>query len=168
MTHETRQCLLNPSQAPDVAGLRLGLNLNQAQSLFPSLNVQPADETGTVRATLKGDALGTQAPDSYLADVESIALEFNDNRLSYIRVNYPVTNRWESPDEFLSELSVRLNLKGDWKRFYDWENKDVRDTKELRDLALECKGFRISAGIGVEGTGRDQTPHFEIEETGKR
>jgi outer membrane protein TolC len=167
MTHEIPQCLLNPTQAPDVAGLRLGLSLSEAQSLFPSLSVQPIDEPGVVRATLKGEALGTQPPDSYLAGVESVALEFTGNRLSYIRVNYPVTNQWESADEFLSALVLRLNLKGTWKRFYDWENKDVRDTKELRDLALECRGFRISAGIGVEGVGRDQTPHFEMEETGK-
>jgi hypothetical protein len=40
----------------------------------------------------------------------------------------------------------------------------VRDTRELRDLALECRGFRLSAGIGVESTGGDQTPHFEMEE----
>jgi outer membrane protein TolC len=167
MMHET-QCLLNQAQAPDVAGLRLGLSFDQAQSLFPSMSVQPADEVGVLRATIKGEALGVQPTDSYLAGVESVALEFTGNRLSYIRVNYPVTNRWESADEFLAALVVRLNLKGTWKRFYDWENKDVRDTKELRDLALECKGFRISAGIGVEGVGHDQTPHFEMEETETR
>ncbi len=159
------QCLLTPAQAPDIGGLRLGLSLNQAQALFPSLSVQPADEVNVIRATLKGDALGSQSVESYLAGVETIVLEFTDNRLSFIRVNYPVTNRWESPDEFLSSLSAKLNLGGTWKRFYDWEDKNVRDTKELRDLALECNGFRISAGIGVEGLGRDQTPHFEIEET---
>ena len=166
MKHESR-CLLNPSQAPDVAGLRLGLSMNQAQALFPSLNVQSADEAGVSRAMLPGNTLGRQPSESYLAGVETIALEFTNNGLSYIRVNYPVTNRWESPDEFLAALAAKLNLKGRWKNFYDWEDKDVRDTKELRDLALECNGFRISAGIGVEGLGRDQTPHFELEDTNK-
>jgi outer membrane protein TolC len=164
--HENR-CLLTPSQTPDIAGLHLGLSLSEARALFPSLGLQGPDEAGVVHATLKGEAIGRQATDSYLAGVESVALEFTNNSLSYIRVNYPVTNRWESPDEFLSELSARLNIKGTWKRFYDWEQKDVRDTKELRDLALECDGFRISAGIGVEGIGRDQTPHFELEQMKK-
>lgn len=159
-------CLLTPAQAPAVGGLRLGMNINQAQSLFPSLDVQPDDDAGVTRATLKGDVLGSQPAESYLAGVETIALEFKGNRLSYIRVNYPVTNQWQSPDEFLAALTAKLKLKGtSWKRFYDWEDKNVRDTKELRDLALECNGFRLSAGIGVEGLGRDQTPHFEIEET---
>lgn len=165
MPHESK-CLLNPSQAPDVAGLRLGLSLNQAQALFPSLSIQPAEDAAVTRATLKGDALGRQPNESYLAGVDTITLEFTGNRLSYIRVSYPVTNQWESPDEFLAALAAKLNLKGTWKRFYDWADKDVRDTKELRDLALECNGFRLSAGIGVEGLGRDQIPHFEMEETG--
>jgi outer membrane protein TolC len=163
MTHEN-QCLLTPAQAPDVAGLRLGLSLSQVRALFPSLKMEPVDESGETRATLGGEALGKQPDNSYLAGVDSIALEFTGDRLSYIRVNYPVTNRWESPDEFLSALAARLNIKGNWKRFYDWEEKDVRDAKELRDLALECRGFRLSAGIGVEGIGGDQTPHFELEE----
>jgi outer membrane protein len=167
MMHEI-QCRLNPAQAPDVAGLRLGLNLNQAQALFQSLNIEPTDDANMTRATLKGEALGRQPIDSYMAGVDSIALEFKDGRITYIRVNYPVTNRWESPDEFLAALATKLNLKGTWKHFYDWQDKDVRDTKELRDLALECEGFRISAGIGVEGLGRDQTPHFELEETKSR
>jgi outer membrane protein TolC len=166
MKHESR-CFLNSSQAPDVAGLRLGLSVNQTQALFPSLNLQPADDGGVSHILLPGNALGRQPAESYLAGVDSIALEFTNNHLSYIRVNYPVTNRWESPDEFLAALAAKLNLKGRWKNFYDWEDKDVRDTKELRDLALECNGFRISAGIGVEGLGRDQTPHFELEETKK-
>jgi outer membrane protein TolC len=167
MTARHDECSLNMSQAPDVGGLRLGISAAQAQALFPALNLQPADEAGVARATLKANDLGQQPEDSYLAGVETIALEFTDGRLTFIRVNYPVTNRWESTDEFLSALAPKLNLRGTWKLFYDWENKDIRDTKNLRDLALECNGFRISAGIGVEGLGRDQTPHFELEETRK-
>ncbi|HKQ99523.1 MAG TPA: TolC family protein [Pyrinomonadaceae bacterium] len=164
MTHES--CSLDASQAPAIAGLRLGMSLNQAQALFPSLLAQ-ADESGIMRATLRAAELGTQPREPYLAGVDDVELEFRDNRLTYIRVDYPVTNRWESTDEFLAELAPKLNLRGTWKLFYDWEHKEIRDAKELRDLALECKGFRISAGIGVEGLGRDQTPHFALEEITK-
>ena len=156
---------MTPAQAPDIGGFVWDNRLRLI--LYPALNLQPADEPGVAHATLKASDLGKQPDGSYLAGVETIALEFTRGRLSFIRVNYPVTNRWESTDEFLSSLAPKLNLRGTWKLFYDWENKDIRDTKELRDLALECKGFRISAGIGVEGLGRDQTPHFELEETRK-
>ena len=160
-------CSLDLSQAPDIVGLRLGMSVSEAQMVVPSLTMQPADESGVIKAILPaGNLVAAQrSGDTFLADMESIVLEFTNNRLAYIRVNYPVTNRWESTDEFLSALAPKLNLRGTWKLFYDWENKDIRDTKELRDLALECKDFRISAGIGVEGLGRDQTPHFELEMT---
>jgi outer membrane protein TolC len=163
---EAGRCALTRAQAPQVGGLRLGMTAGEAQGVVPSLNLRPADETGTVRATLRAAELrrdGPRAP--YMEGVESVALEFTSGRLTYVRVNYPVTNVWESPDEFVAALAAKLNLKGAWKHFYDWESKDVRDTRELRDLALECAGFRLSAGIGVEGIGGDQTPHFEMEET---
>jgi len=58
-----------------------------------------------------------------------------------------------------------MNVKGRWKPFYDWEDKTIRDSEDLRDMALECEGFRLSAGIGIEGLGGgDQTPHLELED----
>jgi hypothetical protein len=101
---------------------------------------------------------------SYFEGVETVALEFTDGRLSFIRVNYPATNRWGSSDEFVAAIAEKLNVQGTWKRFYDWEEKSVRDIRDLRDQALECAGFRIVAGIGVEGLGGDQRPHFYLED----
>jgi len=158
-------CLLTRDQAPPVGGLRLGMTTSEVRGLVPTLSLQPADEAGVTRATLPAAELPRlNQPAPYMEGVESVALEFTGGRLTYVRANYPVTNRWESPDEFVASLAAKLNLKGVWKHFYDWEQKDVRDTRELRDLALECRGFRLSAGIGVEGVGGDQTPHFEMEE----
>jgi hypothetical protein len=50
------------------------------------------------------------------------------------------------------------------KACYDWRNKDVRDPEDLRDLAIECDGFRLSVGIGIEGAGVNQTPHYELND----
>jgi outer membrane protein TolC len=158
------KCLLNLQQAPEINGLRLGMSLDRAQSLYPAFKVQPADESGVLKATFNIRELAAQpGAGSFLAGAERVALEFMDGQLSFMRIYYPVTNQWESTDEFVSVLSEKLNIKGDWKYFYDWEHKEIHDTKELRDLALECNGFRISAGIGVEGIGRDQTPHLTVE-----
>nr|MDQ3820541.1 hypothetical protein [Acidobacteriota bacterium] len=159
------KCGLNLSQAPDVGGLRLGMTVAQAQALFPSLNVSTPSDTGVQSAMLKSGELNSRPQSrSYFEGVETVALEFTDGRLSFIRVNYPATNRWGSSDEFVSEIAQKLNIQGTWKRFYDWENKSVRDIKDLRDQALECNGFRIVAGIGVEGIGGDQRPHFFFED----
>lgn len=159
------QCSLNLSESPDVGGLRLGMSVEQAQALFPSLKVSPADENGVASAILKSGELNRRAESgSYFEGVETVALEFTAGRLSFIRVNYPATDRWGSSDEFVSHVAEKLNLRGTWKRFYDWENKSIRDIRDLRDQALECVGFRITAGIGVEGVGGDQRPHFEFED----
>lgn len=162
---EPLKCGLNLQQAPDAGGLRLGMTIAQVQALFPSLNVSAASDTGTQSATLKSSELNNRTQTrSYFEGVETVALEFTDGRLSFIRVNYPATNRWGSSDEFVAVTAEKLNVQGAWKRFYDWENKTVRDIKDLRDQALECNGFRIVAGIGVEGIGGDQRPHFFFED----
>lgn len=159
------RCALNLSQSPDVGGLRLGMSVEQAQALFPSLKVSETNDQGVASATLKSGELNYRAESkSYFEDVETVMIEFTGGRLSFIRVNYPATNRWGSSDEFVSVIAEKLNLQGTWKRFYDWENKSIRDIKDLRDQSLECNGFRIVAGIGVEGIGSDQRPHFEFED----
>lgn len=159
------KCALSISESPEVGGLRLGMSVEQAQSLFPSLKVSTTDDPGVASTTLEGGELNYRAQSkSYFEGVETVALEFTGGRLSFIRVNYPATNQWGSSDEFLSMIAEKLNLKGTWKRFYDWENKSIRDIKDLRDQALECNGFRIVVGIGVEGIGSDQRPHFEFED----
>lgn len=157
------KCSLNLSESPDVGGLHLGMSVEQAQALFPSLKVSQADDSGVVSATLRDKELDSRAGSkSYFEGVETVALEFTGGRLSFVRVNYPATSRWESSDEFVSMIAEKLNVRGTWKRFYDWENKSIRDIKDLRDQAIECGGFRITAGIGIESIG-DQRPHFEVE-----
>jgi len=159
------KCPLKLSQAPSVGGLRLGLSVDEARALFPSLKVSATDDAGVVQATLQTSELNYRAESrSYFEGVETVALEFAGGRLSFIRVNYPATNRWGSTDEFLAVIAEKLNLQGNWKRFYDWENKSIRDVKGLRDQALECDGFRIVVGIGVEGLGSDQRPHIDFED----
>lgn len=158
-------CSLTLSRAPDVGGFRLGMNTAQARALARGLKVSSADELGVASAMLSGNALNYSLESrGYFEGVESVALEFTDGRLSFIRINYPLTNRWGDPDEFVNTVAQRLNLRGKWKRFYDWDNKNVRDTKDLNDLALECGDLRISAGIGVVGLGGDQIPHIEFQD----
>ena len=158
-------CALSLAQSIDVGGLRLGMSIEQTQQLFPSLKVTKLEEQGVGTATLKSSELNYRAESrSFFEGAETVALEFTNGRLSFIRVNYPATDRWGSSDEFVSMIAEKLNLQGTWKRFYDWETKTIRDIRDLRDQALECSGFRIVAGIGVEGIGSDQRPHFEFED----
>ena len=158
------RCTLSMSQAPELYGLRLGMNLSQVMSRFPNLKVPEADEFGVASVMLREDEIGNMAADNLGIDrVANVTLEFTDGRLSFIRLGYPATNRWNSTDEFIAAVAERLNLPGGWKGFYDLEMKNFRATEDFRDRSLECSGFRISIGIGVEAIGA-QPPHIKLED----
>jgi outer membrane protein TolC len=159
-------CALNATQAPTLGGLRLGMTAAEVNAVFPRLAVERADALGVARAALNREALADQlAALPLAADVDALNLEFTDARLTRISVSYQPTNKWESKDQFLSVVAARLNTTGRWKAFYDWQDKNIREQQDLRDLALECVGFRLSVGIGIEGIGADQTPHVTLEDT---
>ena len=152
-------------QPPALAGLRLGMTPEQATFLYPKLTIEGANEWGVARGVLGSRELANHSfSDIQMSDVETIELEFADGRVSFIRLNYPRTARWQSNDQFLSVTAVRLGLAGKWKPFYDWQDKGVRDLQVLKDLALECDDIRLSVGIGLEGIGVDQSPHVALED----
>ncbi len=159
-------CALNVAQAPTLGKLRLGMDAAEVAAVFPLLALEHPDALGVARAVLRRPELAGQlAALPLAADVAALNLEFTDARLMRISVNYQPTNKWESKDEFLSVVAAQLNTTGRWRAFYDWQDKNIRDQQDLRDLALECAGFRLSVGIGIEGIGADQTPHVTLEDT---
>lgn len=157
-------CALTRDQAPEIGGLRLGMTEAEVKTLVSSVSISPANEDGLSRAEIKSPAIHQMPAASFFEGVESIDLEFLDGKLSFIRAAYPATNKWGSKDEFLSAIAPKFRLHGEWQPFYNWQIKDARDAQDLRDLAIECEGFRLSAGIGIEGLGGDQTPHYELDD----
>jgi outer membrane protein TolC len=155
-------CNLGREQAPRLDRLYLGMTESQIKQLVPGLQISAADELGVSNAELKAADSGSLG--SFFEGVESIALKFTDGRLSYVRVAYPVTNKWTSKSEFLSVMAPKFSVRADWKPFYDWRNKDVRDAEDLGDLAIECEGFRLALGIGIEEVGGNQTPHYDLDD----
>ncbi|HEX8852441.1 MAG TPA: TolC family protein, partial [Pyrinomonadaceae bacterium] len=155
-------CALGLQEAPAIAGFRLGMTTEEVQARFPNNTIPAPNESGVSTMHLRG----IQAPKgSALEDANNLTIELFDGRVVYIRISYATTDKWQSMDEFVARIAERLGVTGEWKRFYDWENKTIRDSEDLRDSALECKGFRLSAGIGIEGlTSNEQTPHVELED----
>jgi len=138
---------------------------SQVKQMVPSLRISAANELGVSNAELKAVDISTlDGSSSFFEGVESMALKFLDGRLSYIRVAYPVTNKWNSKDEFLSVMTAKFSIRADWRPFYDWRNKEIRDAEDLRDMAIECEGFRLAVGLGIEGVGGDQTPHYDLDD----
>jgi outer membrane protein TolC len=154
-------CPLTIEQAPSIGGLRLGMTTAEAKMLFPSLKLSPPDKVGVTNAVInRNEMTGNQ----FFDGVQVVLLQFAADRLYFIHVGYPVTNKWNSKDEFVSAIAQKLNFSGEWKPFYNWQDKNVRDLADLRSVGIECTGFRLSAGIGVEGLGGDQFPRFELED----
>jgi hypothetical protein len=138
---------------------------SQVKLLVPGLQISAVNELGVSNAGLKGADLSNLAgPGSFFEGVESIAFKFTDGRLSYLRVAYPVTNKWTSKSEFLAAMAPKFSVRAAWKPFYDWRNKDVRDPEDLGDLAVECDGFRLALGIGIEEVGGNQIPHYDLDD----
>jgi outer membrane protein TolC len=157
--------LTETQQPPALAGLRLGMTPEQVALLFSGLTVEGANESGVAKASIGSRELANRSSaNAQFSDVETIDLEFTDGRASFIRLNYPRTGRWESIDQFLSVMAVRLGLSGEWKPFYEWQDKGVRDLHVLKDVAVECDEMRLSMGIGLEGIGVDQSPHIALED----
>jgi outer membrane protein TolC len=158
-------CSLGREQAPKLDRLYLGMTESQVKQLVPGIQISAVDELGVSNAEVKGADLGNLVSSgSFFEGVQSIALHLTDGRLSYVRVAYPVTNKWASKSEFLSVMAPKFSVRADWKPFYDWRNKDVRDAEDLGDLAIECEGFRLALGIGIEEVGGNQTPHYDLDD----
>jgi outer membrane protein TolC len=158
-------CGLGREQAPKIDRLYLGMTEGQVKQIVPNIQISAVDELGVSTAELKVADIGNlTSSSSFFEDVESIALKFTDGRLSYVRVAYPATKKWAGKFEFLSAMAPKFSVQADWKPFYDWRNKEVRDPEDLSDMAIECEGFRLAAGIGNEAVGGEQTPHYDLDD----
>lgn len=157
--------LCGREQAPKIDRFYLGMTESQVNQLVPSLQISAVNELGLSNAELKAADIGKLVgSSSFFEGVESLVFKFTDGRLSYIRVAYPVTKKWAGKFEFLSVIASKLSIRGDWKPFYDWQNKEIRDEEDLTDMAIECEGFRVAVGLGTEGVGGEQTPHYDLDD----
>jgi len=164
-TKASTPCALGREQAPKIDRLHLGMTESEVKQLVPGIQISAVNDLGVSNAELKAADIGNlTGASSFFEGVESIALKFTDGRLSYLRVAYPVTRKWVGKYEFISMLATKLSVRGDWKPFYDWQNKEIRDAEDLTDMAIECEGFRLAGGIGLEGVSGEQTPHYDLDD----
>ncbi len=165
ITKAATPCTLAREQAPKLLRFYLGMPESELKQLVPGIQISAINELGVSDAILKAaDVASLSGSSSFFEGVESVALKLTDGRLSYLRVAYPVTNKWAGKYEFLSMVAAKLSVRGDWKPFYDWQNKEIRDEEDLSDMALECEGFRLAGGLGLEGVSGDQTPHYDLDD----
>ncbi|MEO6393700.1 MAG: TolC family protein [Pyrinomonadaceae bacterium] len=162
---EAGVCTDGPDGAPEIGGLRLGLTEAELRAIFPRLSTLVDRGKGLSRATVWAADLGSNMKaEPIFQGIQQLEFEFYQGRVSYLRIAWPVTNQWIGESEFVSHVSDLLQISGRWRSFYDWNDKEIRDSEDLRDVALECTGYRLSVGVGIEGLGGNQTPHLELED----
>lgn len=137
---------LSMSQAPDVAGLRLAMTIEQVLSLFPG-----SESDKEIRASLNRpvNKFGVKTlvihPAKFSAEkkfdgVNQIILTFLDGRISTLNVSYsgPV---WANVNEFVSKFAQEKGLPGS----DSWDAKSGADN-QLK--TLKCSDFEISVFAG--------------------
>jgi outer membrane protein TolC len=162
---EFAPCTDGPEAAPAIGGIRLGMTESELRGLIPRLPPPVVGAKGLGHSGVPVADLGpTVSAEPIFQGIERLDFEFYQGRLSYLRISWPVTSRWIGSSEFVSHTADQMGISGHWKAFYDWSDKEIRDEEDLRDVAVECAGYRLSMGIGIEGLGPYQTPHLELED----
>lgn len=121
-----QQCKVGVESAPEIRGLRLGMTLEQAKSHLPGLQVKPS-RFGLTTASLDYP-YPVAARATGLEGVQSISLEFVDERLSKIGIMYSNSINWQTSRQFSERVAAALKLPD------AWENGSN----------MRCEGFYIS------------------------
>lgn len=158
---EAPQCTLEKSQAPELRGFRLGMDLNQIQKRFSGLKVKEADEFGLRKIVLEGsktvpadkDVSDIYSTDRALvnttrfpefADINIIVLELMDDHITSIDITYPHEPPWGTYDVFAAHIAKSLNLP------------DEKEWRHHQGMAsVTCRGFEVWAGFRVRTVKRD-------------
>jgi outer membrane protein len=158
-------CTAGRERAPALSLLRLGMTVAEVRERYPGLAVGRLKKSGLLLLKLEeADLAALPAPDDPAFTPTKVALRFFEDRLYYFRVSYYGAT-WSSLGELLTREAERLGLPGTWAAFYDWRLKTLRDAEDLSDMALECDGFRVRVGLGIEGVEGELKPHVKVEDT---
>ncbi len=144
------KCALKPSQSPEIRGLRLGMTPAQVTARFPQLRLGTANDFGQSKAFLDSNYLA-QIVETAFQGVDSISLNFIDNRLVELGVGY-ATLPWRDLNQFVEKFSELVKLPKGWK---EGENP----------LTLDCAGLQVHARSSTWSKG-GMSPYITFKELG--
>lgn len=142
-------CTLPPSSAPDIGGLKLGMNAEQVLALFPGskvdkevsadLAIKPSP-FGEMRFTIKPDKFGANPK---FAGINQITITLFDGAVSNINVSYKGPE-WKSIDDFVTKFAGAENLPAA-------DTWDAYPGMETQMKVLKCDGFEVNLFAGGKG-----------------
>lgn len=139
-------CNLTEATAPNVRGLRLGMNTQQFLALFPAIaKKKEMKDTIEKLKSATGEEVVFLGFDPVIdgngqgfAGVESVGAAVYKGRVMEIAAQYGGAN-WRTVDEWIAKLSESFNLP----RAQDW----VLGPNESPNKVLNCDGILIEAAI---------------------
>jgi hypothetical protein len=140
------RCNLTEATAPNVRGLRLGMDIQQFLALFPGITKKKEMKDTIEKAkSATGDEVVTLGFDPVIdgearsfAGIESVAATVYKGRVMDLNAQYGGAT-WRTVDEWVAKLSESFNLP----RAQDW----VVGPNESPNKVLNCDGIQIEAAI---------------------
>jgi len=180
------KCPLGVDKAPELRGFQLGTPQASVLARFPGTSIEKPDKFGRSQLSLTVIDTGTQPkgmasrekavqPDMTLAPgaesgfivdsarfpalkgVRRVRLQFTEARLSYMQLSYDDSVKWNSIDEFVETVALKLSLPGEWNLPAD--NEGSRNQKELR-----CEGFVITGDVSADFTDTRIAARLSVED----
>lgn len=96
-------------QAPELYGFRIGMTLEQAKSVVPSLQPGQTDDLGFASTSFSPD-FNPQIDKTKYAGVRTVSLEFLDGNLFTLWIGFTSSYKWKTLDEFVPGMSNALGL----------------------------------------------------------
>jgi hypothetical protein len=139
------ECKLKLSQTPAIRGIRLGMTVDQALTLFPG-----SEKSEDIRARLAQPNFGGVSTVIYPSNfgskekfegVHSVNLAFLDGELNFFSISYNGPH-WGNDDQFATKVAEALSLPGVefWK-------------PALGGKAIVCDGFDVVVRLPMGNSG---------------
>jgi hypothetical protein len=121
-------------QTPELYGFRIGMTLEQAKAIVPSLQPGQTDDLGFATTSFSPD-FNPQIDKTTYVGVRTVSLEFLDGKLFTLWIGFTSSYKWKTLDEFVPGMSTGLGLPvGVWS---------VNSAKPT----VECSDFEIAASM---------------------
>ena len=134
---QENKCPLKLAQlkpATELYGFRIGMILDQAKAVVPSLQPGQTDDLGFATTSFSPD-FNPQIDKAAYAGVRTVSLEFLDGKLFTLWIGFTSSYKWKTLDEFVPAMSSALGLPaGTWL---------VNSSKPT----VECSDFDIVASM---------------------
>jgi hypothetical protein len=135
------ECGLNVNTAPDIRGMRLGMTVDELQAVRPQFDF--GKDVSFSKKTFFGCGSPRRPGEQCLKeDIDELAVEVTDGRVSRIAAYYPEGGPYETGREFITDIVLKLNLPTS-----GWEEVPAVGGLNISAKRLKCEDASIEAGF---------------------